>query len=297
MKGLFTSLLFFTVVVTVVDTHGQSFYSFRRDRDFLISFGSGTASYFGEMVNPGELGELKANIAVGAEYYLSNRLSTRADLTWFQVSGNDADASDDRIARNLSFRSPCVELAFTGNIYLIPQGVRFYQRPKLNPYVFVGIGLLYMNPTTRDSMGVKHALQPLMTENVKYSKFQPVVPLGLGVKVKLNPFFNLAVEGGYRKTFTDYLDDVSSARYVKLDDLKNQSAAARELSDRRRGDNAPLNDEQRPNKGRRGNPGKDDSYFLINVKVQYYLPHSVFGNSQRKLYRSKRKGYYNYRKR
>lgn len=293
MRGLFTYLLFFAVVATVVDSYGQSFYSFRRDRDFLISFGTGTSSYFGEMVNPGEFGELKANIAIGAEYYLSNRVSTRADLTWFQISGNDADASDDRVQRNLNFRSSCFELGFTGNIYLIPQGVRFYQRPKLNPYAFLGLGLLYMNPVTRDSMGVKHALQPLMTENVKYSKFQPVIPFGLGVKVKLDPFFNLVVEGGYRKTFTDYLDDVSSTRYIKLDDLKNQSAAARELSDRRVGKNAPLNDDQRPTKGRRGNPGKDDSYFIVSVKVQYYLPHSVFkGNSQRKLYRSKRKGYY-----
>jgi hypothetical protein len=292
MKGLFT-LFFVFAVIGCLETSAQSFYSFRRDRDFLLSFGSGTSSYFGEMVNPGELGELKANIAFGAEYYISNRISTRADLTWFQISGNDGAAEDDRQERNLNFRSSCVELAFTGNIYLIPQGVRFYQRAKLNPYAFAGVGLLYMNPVTRDSMGVKHALQPLMTENVKYSKFQPVIPFGLGVKVKLDPFFNLVLEGGYRKTFTDYLDDVSSVRYVKLDELKNQSAAARELSDRRVGKNAPVNDDQRPIKGRRGNPGKDDSYFMVNVRVQYYLPHSVFkGNAQRKLYRSKRKGYY-----
>jgi hypothetical protein len=292
MKGLFT-LLFVFAVIGCLETSAQSFYSFRRDRNFLLSFGSGTSSYFGEMVNPGELGELKANIAVGAEYYISNRISTRADLTWFQISGNDGTAEDDRKERNLNFRSSCVELAFTGNIYLIPQGVRFYQRAKLNPYIFAGIGLLYMNPVTRDSMNVKHALQPLMTENVKYSKFQPVIPFGLGVKVKLDPFFNIILEGGYRKTFTDYLDDVSSTRYVKLDDLLNQSAAARELSDRRIGKNAPLNDDQRPLKGRRGNPGKDDSYFLVNVKVQYYLPSQIFGgNAQRKLYRSKRKVYY-----
>jgi len=292
MKGLFTSLLFFAVVASV-DVSAQSFYSFRRDRDFLLSAGTGTASYFGEMVNPGEFGELKANIEFGAEYFISNRISARGDLTLFQLSGNDAKANDDRKSRNLNFKSSCIELAFSGNIYLIPQGVRFYQRPKLNPYAFLGFGLLYMNPTTRDSLGNKHALQPLMTENVKYSKFQPVIPFGLGVKIKLDPFFNLVLECGYRKTFTDYLDDVSSARYVKLDDLKNQSAAARELSDRRVGKNAPLNDDQRATKGRRGNPGKDDSYFLVNVKVQYYLPYQVFkGNSQRKLYRSKRKVYY-----
>lgn len=296
MKGLFTAFLFFAVTLCI-EINAQSFYSFRRDRDFLVSFGTGTTNYFGEMVNPGEFGELKANIEIGAEYYLTNRISTRADLTWFQVSGSDADANDDRRERNLSFRSSCIELAVSGNIYLIPNGVRFYQRPKFNPYAFLGIGLLYMNPTAVDSMGVKQALQPLMTENIKYSKFQPVIPFGLGVKIKLDPFFNLVLEGGYRKTFTDHLDDVSATRYVKLDDLINQSATARELSDRRIGRNAPVNDDQRPIKGKRGNPGKDDSYFMVNVKVQYYLPYQVFkGNTQRKLYRSKRKFYYNRRR-
>ena len=46
----------------------QSFYALRRDRNFLVSIGSGTANYYGEMVNPGEFGTLKPNVAIGAEY-------------------------------------------------------------------------------------------------------------------------------------------------------------------------------------------------------------------------------------
>jgi len=293
MRVQFVFILLLLATMAGVDSNAQSFYSFRRDRDFLLTFGGGPATYLGDISNRGEFGDLNGHAVFGAEYYLNHRASVRSELTWFQISGNDANAKDDRRERNLSFKTSALELSFTGVYYLVPQGVRFYQRPKLNPYVFGGVGLLYFNPTTIDSLGRKQSLQPLMTENVKYSRFQPVVPLGLGIKIKLDPFFNLVVEGGYRKTFTDYLDDVSSTRYVKLDDLKNQSASARELSDRRQGKNAPVNDDQRPTKGRRGNPTANDSYFFMSVKVQYYLPHQVFrGSSQRKLYRSKRKMYY-----
>lgn len=288
----------FTLLLTVAlcEAQAQSFYSYRRDRDFIVSVGSGTTNYFGEMVNPGTWGKTRPNIILGAEYHLSNRVALRGELSWFQISGNDADADDDRKKRNLNFTSNNYEIDVAGAVYLLPQGVRFYQRSKLNPYVFAGVGLLYMNPTTRDSEGNKHALQPLRTEGVSYSRFQPVIPFGGGVKVKVNPFFNVLVEAGYRFTFTDYLDDVSSTRYVEYS-LVN-GPIAEELSDRRQGEdeiiddpNTPLN--ERTNIGKRGNPSKNDHYMMLNVKVQYYLPYQVFNKmGQRKLYRNKRKAYY-----
>ncbi len=290
MKAQKFTLFVFLVTVAIVEANAQSFYSYRRDRDFIISVGSGTTNYFGEMVNPGSWGKTRPNVIIGAEYHLSNRVAARAEFSWFQIAGNDADADDDRKERNLNFKSDNFELNVTGAVYLMPQGVRFYQRSKLNPYVFAGVGLLYMNPTTRDSLGNKHALQPLRTEGVSYSRFQPVIPFGGGVKVKVDPFFNVILEAGYRLTFTDYLDDVSTARYVDFS-LVNGPAAI-ELSDRRRGDDRP-SDAERTTVGRRGNPEKNDHYLMFNVKLQYYLPYQVFNKvGQRKLYRNKRKAYY-----
>ena len=208
----------------------QSFYALRRDRNFLVSIGSGTANYKGEMVNPGEWGKLRPNVAIGAEYYLTSRISARAELTWFQIAGNDADADDDRVERNLSFRANCLELSALGAINLTPMGLRFYQRSTLNFHAFTGIGLLYFNPKAK-YQGEWHALQPLRTENTKYSRLQPVIPVGIGARIKLDPFFNILVEGGYRFTFTDYLDDASKHRYVDGALLKNDLARA--LSDRR----------------------------------------------------------------
>ena len=131
-----------------------------------------------------------------------------------------------------------------------------------------------------------YALQPLETEGVKYSRTQPVIPVGLGVRVKLDPFFNILLEGGYRFTFTDYLDDVSIHRYPDPATLK--SDLSRALSDRR----SEIGYDLPYNKGVRGNPKENDGYFLLNATLQYYLPKEIFRNSQRKLYNSKRKAYY-----
>jgi hypothetical protein len=277
----------------------QSFYSYRRDRDFLVSLGVGTSQYFGEMVNPGEFGQVKPNIVVGAEYFLTNRISARGELTWFQLAGDDRDANDDRRERNLHFKSSNLEFNVTGVVYLSPQGVRFYQRSKLNFYGFAGIGVLYFNPKA-DYQGTTYALQPLKTEGVSYSRVQPVIPFGLGVRIKVDPFFNIMIEGGYRKTFTDYLDDASSARYPGYPDANPiTDPIAKALSDRRQeyqdefGNGRVVSTAS----GRRGNPNKKDNYMMVNVKVQYYLPYQVFNKGpNRKLYRSKRKGYYQRRR-
>lgn len=283
-------LFFLLLMASTLDA--QSFFSIRRERTLLATFGTGTASYLGEMTNPGGLGKIRYNIVVGGEYYFTSRISTRAELTYFNISGTDATANDDRVERNLSFTSNNFEFSTTGAFNLFPNGKRFYQRPGFNIYAFAGIGVMYMNPKA-DYQGDKVALQPLQTEGVKYSRIQPVIPYGLGARLKFGPFFNILIEGGYRKTFTDYLDDVSIKRYPDPAILK--SDLSRALSDRRleRDPNYPV----KPGLGVRGNPSNDDGYFLMNVKIQYYLP-AQYGNSGKNRFtQQKRKAFYRYNKR
>lgn len=271
-------------------SYSQSFFALRRERNFLVSLGSGTANYYGEMVNPGEIGRLRPNIAAGAEMYLTPRISVRSELTWFQLYGNDQDANDDRIERNLHFRSNNLELSFLGALNLSPMGTRFYQRSTLNFHIFGGFALLYTNPKARDYRnGNWTALQPLQTENYRYHRIQPVIPLGVGARIKIDPFFNILVEAGYRFTFTDYLDDVSSTRYLEAGTYKK--AGAEYFGDRREGENRPAPGREHI-VGKRGNPGKNDGYLIANVTLQYYLPNLVFANVHHKLFSVRRKAYY-----
>jgi hypothetical protein len=291
-------IVFFLIALPSL-LEAQSFYAIRRNRELILNVGSGTANYRGELVNPKSMGKTRPNIVIGAEYFFKPRIAARAELTWFQVAGTDKTADDDRKERNLSFRSNNWELSLSGVVNLTPVGTRFYQRSAINFYGFAGVALLYMNPKA-ELNGKWHALQPLQTEGVKYSRFQPVIPYGLGVKIKYGPFFNILIEGGYRLTFTDYLDDISSHKYTDPSTLK--SDLSRTLADRRQeryieeGKPIPRAYNKPPEElykvGVRGNPSKNDGYFLLNVKVQYYLPYQVFHDSSRKLYNQKRKAIY-----
>ena len=286
MKNGILLLLLFQLVPLLCDA--QSFYAIRRERSLIALAGAGSSSYFGELKDDGDLLDPKASLAIGLQYYFTNRISARSELTYFTLKGKDETSSDpSRVRRNLSFTSGNFEFNMVGMVNLFPLGRRFYQRPNINFYGFAGVGVMYMNPKA-EYEGKKYALQPLKTEDVSYSHFQPVIPYGLGVRLKAGPFFNVALETGWRTTFTDYLDDVSTVHPDKSGWTDPIRIA---LSDRRVEGDDTL--EPYPAGTQRGNPDKKDNYHFIMLKVEYYLPHNfLFKNPNRKLYNSKRKAYY-----
>ena len=293
MKRVFQIGLFALLVVPELAS-GQSFFAMRRQRNVIFSVGTGTSSYFGELKNDGDYIDAKPNVNLGLQVFLNRRISARAEITWFQLSGTDTKANSDRVERNLSFKANNYEINFAGLINLTPHGKRYYQRPNLNVYAFAGIGMIYSNPTA-EYQGQTVSLRELQTEGISYSAIQPVVPFGLGLRIKSGPYFNIVIEGGYRLTFTDYLDDVSIKRYP--DPASLSSDLSRALSDRRRerDPDYPIV----PNGGVRGNPTTNDGYFLLNIKLEFYLPSDFFlgGSSQSKMFKSKKKAFYRYNKR
>lgn len=266
----------------------QTFYAVRKERSLILVGGFGTASYFGDLKDPGDLIDVKPSISAGFQFYFTPRVSVRSELTYFSIKGDDASSSDpSRVDRNLSFTAGNFELNAVGIVDLFPLGRRFYQRPGVNFYGLAGIGVMYMNPKAEYN-GEKHALQPLKTEDVSYSRFQPVIPYGLGVRFKAGPFFNIGIESVWRKTFTDYLDDVSTVHPNKSGWTDPLRVA---LSDRRAEGNSELGP-YAPGT-RRGDPNDDDAYHLLLLKIEYYLPDNfLFKDPYRKLYNTKRKAYY-----
>jgi hypothetical protein len=285
----------FMVMVLVLmaeSLNAQSFYAVRRERSLIAVGGIGTSTYFGELANPGDYIDAEPTLSAGLQYYFTNRISARAELSWFQLKGDDAKADPEsgRRERNLSFQSNNIEFSLVGQINLFAIGQRFYQRPKINFYGILGIGVLYTNPKA-EYQGEKYALQPLKTEGVSYSRFQPVIPYGLGVRYMFDPFLNISIEGAYRQLFTDYLDDVSTIHPDKSS--WDNSSIRYKLSDRR----VEYDGLSFPTGYKRGNPEENDGYFHLQVKVEYYLPNNfLFGGGQKKLYNKKRKGYYRRRR-
>ncbi len=280
------------LIIIAFSSHliAQSFYSRKVDRKIVASFGTGTAKYFGDMANPGELFKgAKWNIEGGLEYRLNSRFSTRVSVTAFQFSGADEFAdTEGRKVRNLSFTTTAFELAGTGIVQLFADGARYYQRKPINVFLLAGVGITWYVPkglstktfhdgTPNPSAGKMVTLRSLETEGVKYSPFTVVIPIGGGVKMMTTPFLNITVSGAYRFTFTDYLDDVSTV-YPGLSTFGDNKLAAA-MSDKRF--EIENGFEAQPG-ATRGNSDLNDGYFIISFRADYFLPPLSLGGNKRK---------------
>lgn len=282
MKRLYplTSLLILVAFVA----EAQSFYTLRRDRSLIATVGLNTSTYYGDLKDDSDIIDAKPSLSLGAMTALTRRIYLRSELSIVTLSGRDEESEDiGKTDRNLSFSSTNYEVNVVGIVNLMEHRGRFYQRPNYNLYAFGGIGGLYFNPKA-ELNGQKHALQPLMTEGVKYSRFTFILPFGFGAKTKLTPFINLALEAGWRKTFTDYIDDVST---VFVDNASFANPIARQLADRRPEIDLPVLEAGR----KRGDPSNKDAYMLLTLKVEYYLPYQM-GGQNRKIYNRKRRASY-----
>lgn len=277
-KGI-TTLAVVVMLIIPVLTNAQTFYAYGSQlRSLLLTGGIGTSSYFGDLKDPGVAIDAKPTLNIGLQNYFHPRISARAELTMFTLKGDDASSdAPTRQVRNLSFKSTNFELNVVGIVDLFPpMGRRFYQRPNFNAYGFAGVGVMYMNPKA-ELNGETYALQPLRTENVSYSRIQPVIPYGLGIRIKVNPFMNIGIESGWRLTFTDYVDDVSTVHPDKTgwDPIRAQ------LSDRSDVGFKPGHV--------RGDPDKNDAFHTLMLKFEYFLPNNfLFGDQYKKLYNMRR---------
>lgn len=260
---ILTGLLFCAVLAL-----GQGFYNKNRNRNFIVSAGTGTTHYYGDLAKEGDHFNIKPNLALGARYNFYRWFSAGAELTWFMLGGND-NTDPGKEIRNLSFQSHNIELSTVVHVSLFEEDRRFYMRTFANPYLYGGIGLVNFNPTA-ELDGERYNLRKLNTSGEDYSNFTVSFPVGAGVKFRVNPFFNVVLDGGYRFLITDNLDDVSSGIYP--DPASFSDEVARKLSDRTY-ETLPAGTPTWAEQGKnfRGDPNNKDGYFIFNIKLEYYL--------------------------
>jgi hypothetical protein len=190
-----------------------------------------------------------------------------------------------RKVRNLHFRSNLTEVYAAAEIY----PTFFLERyeglaRKLRPYALIGIGVFKFNPQAlyQSPNGTTRwvDLQPLRIEGQGmdeypsrplYKLMQMEIPMGFGAKYYLTDDFYIGMEILHRKTFTDYMDDVSTT-YINPDlfdkYLQPQDAmVAKQVY--YRGINAT---NLRPNNGEmRGQRKNNDSFFSSILRCGWRL--------------------------
>lgn len=261
-------LILLSIVVVCASARSQA-QGFKTAAE--IGFFGGGSYYIGDLNPLQHFVYSKPSFGAIFRYNLTKRYSLRFTGSYGNVYASDADASDPfQVNRNLSFKSDIFELAFGIEIDWFDYNINNMKNP-ITPYFFYEIAYFKMNPVA-ELDGREYTLQNLGTEGqgTSLSTKQPYklnqisLPIGIGLKFNIRKRMAISFEYGIRKTFTDYMDDVSGS-YVDPDLLSayNGSLAA-ELSDRSI-DNSGLS-----NVGfNRGNPNTKDWYAFYGVMFTF----------------------------
>ncbi|MDC0579453.1 hypothetical protein OAP11_01685 [Bacteroidia bacterium] len=199
-------------------------------------------------------------VGTGISYNFSSQFALGMEVNYSRLYSDDNATNSNRRFRNLHSRTDIIE----SNIKLE------YTIPRMGIYLNVGGGLCFYQPMASvDNNWYK--LRPLGTEGQNidanrdpYSIYSPIVPFGIGKKFKLNRII-FAVDVSMRKTFTDYLDDVSTSYYDPISIGNHSGGIAALLSNPSKAD-SPVG---KPGT-KRGEPNHNDNYFFVGFKL--YLP-------------------------
>lgn len=263
------------------------------------------------------LGDLGGNPGVGTAFLKDYNINTTklafgiylaahpSEIVGFRLSANFGNIEGDdaytntkggeevsRLNRNLNFKSSITEANFMMELY---PTVIFEDEPtsvsgRLRPYGVIGVGVFHFNPMgayvdPNTSQTTWVYLQPLHTEGEGFSANRPNytltqinIPMGMGLKYYMSERTNLSLEFVYRKTFTDYIDDVSTKFVDPALLYANLPSGTAQIADAM-SNKSPLRGipGSAYNPGdKRGNPNQNDAYFTIGFKLGVRL-----GNNDR----------------
>jgi len=228
-------------------------------------------------------------LAVGGYFtaYPMQWLGFRFSLNYGAIEGADSQIKgkggdeETRKARGLDFRSKIIEGTVMAEFY---PTVFLEEDPddvtaRLRPYGVAGFGLFHFKPqgSYRSPSGDTYwvDLQPLHTEGEGFPEYpdrkpykltQLNIPIGVGVKYFFSDNLNISFEIIHRKTFTDYIDDVSTKyvdpslfyKYLSPSQAPIAAAMANKTTAYTPG-------------AKRGDPRNNDAYFTAQFKLGFRI--------------------------
>lgn len=285
-----SSNLIFTILV-IVSSHftssAQYFYYNDKYYDNDVLFEAGLSA--GSMTSAADVGKknfsltglgydvrstkFNAGFYAGVMYGNFGAHITYASGT---VAGDDRHSNNSYYQqRNLKYRSSLQEISFLAEYHPL-SFLQFELLQKFSPYLAGGVGYFTFNPQG-EYKGNWVNLAPLRTEGQGFEEFPDrkpynlhavCFPMGGGIKYEISPIVHIRIEGLYRITTTDFLDDVSHNTYVdpslftkyfKAGNATIASAMAtkyREFDINRNWTGAP-----------RAGGTANDRYFTVNLKL------------------------------
>jgi len=292
---------FVTVFLCSISANAQSLELM--DGKYEIGLGLGPSAFLGDLGGGRGVGRtfikdldwpiVKLSKGLYLNYYPREWFGFRLSFNHMKVEGDDAltnykgGREVSRLKRNLYFQSDITEAYLAAEIYPTVAMERYDGlRGKLRPYGLIGVGAFHFNPKAYyyGANGSKTLveLQPLSLEgqgfpeypeSKPYSLTQLEIPMGFGFKYYVKENMYIGLEVLHRKTFTDYIDDVST-KYIDPiyfdQHLSAQEATwARQLYYR----TPLLEPNTRPDVSglQRGDPKENDAFFSTVLRFGWRL--------------------------
>ncbi|MFT7247770.1 MAG: hypothetical protein ACI9QN_000648 [Arcticibacterium sp.] len=247
-----SSILLFCSLLAVGSLRAQGLFSRENvlNQYTTVGLGLGSAHYYGDIasIRNFQIG-LYTNVRwnIGANYtrYITSNAALRLQVSWIRILGDDFTYSSkviDKSAgtralrnpslwrpylRNLHFRNDMYEATLSGVWNLLPTYGKGGANKRLDftPYFTAGVGLVAHSPkaVAPAILGTRNTRwEPLQQAGTSgqniglgnvYSKVAAVIPVGLGIRIKVNNKIDITFEGNLRISGSDYLDDVGRTNY------------------------------------------------------------------------------------
>lgn len=303
LKITITSVFILLSVLLTVNLNAQGGFmssnAWKKQRN-EIYIGIGASNFLGDLGGQDNIGKdfsyadlelalTRPSLTLGYRYRALKFLAFRADFNYMRIYGSDELTQEPvRNNRNLSFRSPITEISALvevtsqittiGNRYHIKKTLkRRYKASNQYIYGFIGIGAFHFNPQALYN-GSWVDLQPLSTEGQglpggpkAYRRVAMCIPFGFGYRLSISRKLTLGLEYNFRKTFTDYIDDVSGVYYDKSLLLQYKGPVAVALSDPSKGDIPGATSPNADGTGAQRGDIQKDSYLCVELKIGYFL--------------------------
>lgn len=203
--------------------------SFAQSRS-SISFGSGSATYLGEL-NPynapiHSLLGLASRWNVGCSYLynINKNIQLSSSFNFIRLFGDDNllvpknKNKELNYLRNLHFRNDLKEISLSMQYIFINTNGFDKQSNNIQPFITAGIALFNHNPKAKEPIvdlsylndWVSLRSQKNEGQTVPYANWGLSCPIGFGFNKRINRSLGVQIDFLYRFTFTDYLDDVST---------------------------------------------------------------------------------------
>jgi len=249
------ALLYFLCLLVIM---GQAQSQKRNFKQREIGFFAGGSYYIGDINPRGHFRATRPAAGIFFRYETNYRYAFRFGLNYGAISGSDVQSNEpDQKERNLSFKSQVFELSSIAEFNFVEYRIG-QDKYKFTMFIFGGISGFYFNPKADIGNGFE-SLRSYRTEGQtkSYTRVQMSIPFGVGFKLNIGKKCGLGIEWGPRRTFTDYLDDLSGVYPNAIPDKTNFT-------------NRTVNGSATPG-AMRGNPSTRDWYFYYGINLSIKL--------------------------